>query len=222
MPLDGLDLPAPWAAPTPLPAGCRTSRLALRYWQPQDAPAMLEALTIDRESFLPWLPWTLTDNRTVEQCLDAIERHRGKRERTDAPPDDVVVAIMDAKTGDALGGTGLHRMVHAYHEAEIGYWMRSDRRRQGLCTEAVAALVTWAFLPQDQGGWGLRRIHIRCAALNVASSAVPRRLGFVHEATLRKERWVPGSGWDDTLVFGMLHDEWRAAPAGFAVTPPAR
>ncbi|MFO0782111.1 MAG: GNAT family protein [Phycisphaerales bacterium] len=222
MSLQGSNAPAPWTAPQPLPTGCRTSRLSLCYWQLEDAPAMLAALTIDRESFLPWLPWTLTDNRTVEQCCAAIERQREKRERADGQPEDVVVAIFDAMTGDALGGTGLHRMVHAYHEAEIGYWMRADRRRQGFCTEAVAALVTWAFMPQDQGGWGLRRIHIRCAALNVPSSAVPRRLGFAHEATLRKERWVPGHGWDDTLVFGMLREEWRAAPAGFAVNQSAR
>ena len=46
---------------------------------------------------------------------------------------------------------------------------------------------------------------------------MPERLGFVHEATLRKERWVDGLGWDDTLVFGMLREEWRGEPAGFRV-----
>jgi hypothetical protein len=31
------------------------------------------------------------------------------------------------------------------------------------------------------------------------------------------ERWVDGLGWDDTLVFGMLRDEWRGAPAGLTI-----
>jgi RimJ/RimL family protein N-acetyltransferase len=155
---------------------------------------MLQALSVDRPGFLPWLPWTATDNRTVEECGAAIERQRLKRERLDPPADDFTIAISDARSGDVLGGTGLHRIIHGAHEAEIGYWMRADRRRQGLCQEAVAALVTWAFRSPSEGGWGLRRIHIRCASLNAASRQVPQRLGFVHEATLRKERWVDGLG----------------------------
>ena len=213
----GTDSHTPWAAPSPLPSGCCTERVRLRYWQPADAPAMLQALSVDRPSFLPWLPWTATDNRTVEECGAAIERQRLKRERLDPPADDFTIAISDARSGDVLGGTGLHRIIHGAHEAEIGYWMRADRRRQGLCQEAVAALVTWAFRSPSEGGWGLRRIHIRCASLNAASRQVPQRLGFVHEATLRKERWVDGLGWDDTLVFGMLRDEWRGEPAGLTI-----
>ena len=93
----------------------------------------------------------------------------------------------------------------------------SLRRRIRRCREAVSAHVTWAFRSPIEGGWGLRRIHIRCASLNAASRQVPQRLGFVHEATLRKERWVDGLGWDYTLVFGMLRDEWRGEPAGFTI-----
>lgn len=210
---------APWAAPEPLPEGCRTPRVRLRYWETQDAPAMLDALSVDRQSFLPWLPWVKVDNRSVDECAASIERFRATRTRADPPPTDYVIAIFDPLSGEAIGGTGLHRITHATHEAEIGYWVRADCRRQGLCREAVAALVTWAFRDPLQGGWGLRRIHIRCAALNVPSQLVPKRLGFVHEATLRQERWVDGSGWDDTLVFGMLRDEWRGEPGGFAVEP---
>ena len=175
---------------------------------------MRAALDVDRESFEPWLPWTSSDNRTDEECVAAIERQREKRERVEPPADDFTLGIFDATTGEALGGTGLHRIVHAAYEGEIGYWMRADRRRQGLCSEAVAALITWAFAPQEEGGWGLRRIHIRCTGANHASRRVAESLGLVHEATLRQERWVRTRGWDDTIVFGVLRDEWNAAPAG--------
>lgn len=220
MPAPVPETPAPWRAPAPLPVGCRTARIALRVWTPQDAPAMRAALDVDRESFEPWLPWTSSDNRTDEECVAAIERQREKRERVDPPADDFTLGIFDATTGEALGGTGLHRIVHAAHEGEIGYWMRADRRRQGLCSEAVAALITWAFAPQSEGGWGLRRIHIRCAGANHASRRVAEALGLAHEATLRQERWVRTRGWDDTIVFGVLRDEWRGTPAGFRILPP--
>lgn len=211
------ELPSPWCAPMPLPIACRTERLRLRFWQPADAPAMFHALSIDRASFLPWLPFIKSDNRTVEECEASIVRFQERRTQVAPPPSDFVIGIFDVASGEAVGSTGLHRIVHAWHEAEIGYWIRADRRRQGLCKEAVAALVTWAFRAPTDGGWGLRRIHIRCAAANVSSSRVPVKLGFVHEATLRRERWIDGIGWDDTLVYGMLRDEWRGEPKDFTV-----
>lgn len=175
---------------------------------------MLDALNADRASFLPWLPWVLADNRTLDECSAAIERFRIKADRQDPPADDFVIGIFDRASGLPLGGTGLHRIVHAWHEAEIGYWIRPDRRAQGLCTEAVAGLISWAFTPHERGGWGLRRLHIRCAGRNAASQRVPAKLGLRHEARLVRERWTDGlnspipSGWDDTLVWGVVTEEW--------------
>lgn len=169
---------------------------------------MFAALEADRSSFLPWLPWVLNDNRTEAECLAAIDRQRTKRLRTDPVADDFTIAIFDRSTGTAVGGTGLHRIHHGAHEAEIGYWIRPDLRGRGLCSEAVAGLISWAFTPQSQGGWGLRRLHIRCAGQNVASRAVPRKLGLREEARLMQERWTIDMGWDDTLVWGVLIDEW--------------
>jgi RimJ/RimL family protein N-acetyltransferase len=171
---------------------------------------MLAAIDVDRASFSPWLPWPPIDNRTLPECIYNIERFRRAAEAPTPVPDNFVIGIFDRATGDTLGGTGLHRVDHARHEAEIGYWMRADRRAQGLCTEAVAHLITSAFTPQPRAGWGLRRLHIRCAVANHASAAVPRKLGLRHEATLVQERWVDGLGWQDTLVFGVLAHEWDA------------
>jgi RimJ/RimL family protein N-acetyltransferase len=170
---------------------------------------MLQALDIDRTSFSPWLPWVQKDNRNTDECLTAISRMQERRERTEPPADDFVIGIFDRASGSAIGGTGLHRIVHAAAEGEIGYWIRPDRRAQGLCTEAIAGLISWAFTPQPGGGWGLRRIHIRCAARNLASQRVPAKLGLRQEARLIGERWIEGFGYDDTLVWGVLSGEWN-------------
>jgi RimJ/RimL family protein N-acetyltransferase len=199
--------PAAWKAPSPLPGPLESGRVRLRFWEGRDAAGMLAALEADRGSYLPWLPWALSDNRTLVQCVYNIERFRRSREAAGA--DDFVLGIFDRESDTPLGGTGLHRIVPAWHEAEIGYWMDPRRRGEGLCGEAIGALIGWAFKGQDAGGWGLRRVHIRCAAANRASARVAEKLGLVREATLRKERWVPGVGWDDTLVFSALAGEWK-------------
>lgn len=199
--------PAPWTPPSPLPEAFHTDRLTLRFPRHTDAAAYFEMISTSRDSLLPWMPWALTDHLAPEQSVYYIEQCR--RTRSEKPGTDYGIGIFDRKTGRVLGGTGLHRFVPACHEAEIGYFVRADARNQGICTEATRGLISWALTPQDRGGWGLRRIHIRCAAKNVASQRVPRKIGLREEARLVQERWVPGIGWDDTLVWGVLADEWH-------------
>lgn len=163
---------------------------------------------------MPWLPWLQTDNRTLEECTFNIERFKRARERATPTPDDFVLGIFDRETGKAVGGTGLHRMDLPAHHGEIGYYIRPDRRGSGLCTEAVAGLITWSFTAQSAGGWGLRRIDIYCSGRNVASQAVPRKLGLRQEVHQPCKRWTEGLGWDDNLGWGVLVEEWdRAAQA---------
>jgi RimJ/RimL family protein N-acetyltransferase len=203
-----MDLPAPWTPPSPLPAKVETERLVIRFWQPEDAPLMLEALDVDRASFLPWLPVFETDNRTLAECTFQIERFRRAREQTLPTPDDFVLGVFDRMTGVALGGTGLHRINLRSHSAEIGYWIRPDCRGKGLCTESVTGLISWAFAAQSMGGWGLRRIDIYCAASNAPSQRIPRKLELREEVNQPGHRWIDGIGWDGTLGWGVLHDEW--------------
>ena len=123
---------------------------------------------------------------------------------------------------ELVGGTGLHRVQPAHHEAEIGYWIRAPLRQRGLCTEAVAGLLTWAFTPQARGGWGFRRVHIRCAGANAASARVPGKLNLPFEARHAQERWVTGVGWQDTLVWGVLAEQWDLATSSLRAPPAPR
>ncbi len=202
------DPPTPWRVPEPLPDRYLSERLELRHYQESHARALFEACEASRAALLPWLPWATTSNRTVEECAETIARFTAKRARTDPPADDFVIATFDRETGDLVGGTGLHRINLKTSDAEIGYWIRADRRREGLCTEATRALITWAFRAPEDGGWGLRRIRILCAEPNVASAGVPARLGLRRESHTVRDRYVAGVGLVDTLSWGVLKDEW--------------
>lgn len=198
--------PVPWTPPSPLPVAFQTERLTIRFPGAPDADGFFEMISSSRASFAPWLPWAETEHVAVEQTMYFIEKFR--RTRTEPGATDFTMGIFDRATGRPLGGTGLHRVVPNTYEGEIGYYVRADAQNKGICTEATRGLITWALTPQDQGGWGLRRIHIRCAARNLASQRVPRKLGLREEARLVQERWTPGLGWEDTLVWGVLNDEW--------------
>ncbi len=200
--------PAPWRPPAPLPNQYQTERLILRHWLDADAAALFEAVNQSRADMIPWLPWATYDHLTLAQSVYNIEKWRRECE-TDSPArDNFVLGVIDRRTGEVLGGTGLHRIIHGAHEAEIGYWVRSSRTRQGVCTEATRGLISWAFTPPERGGWGLRRLHIRCCSLNAASKAVPTKIGLRAEVHIKEDRWLDGIGWADTLGWGVVASEW--------------
>lgn len=75
---------------------------------------------------------------------------------------------------DALvGGAGMRRRAGP-NILEIGYWISSDRTGRGYATAATKTLTEVAFtlIP------GIQRIEIHMDKANVASAAVPRKLGF--------------------------------------------
>jgi ribosomal-protein-serine acetyltransferase len=72
-------------------------------------------------------------------------------------------------------------------------------------TRTVRALVDQALI-----GWGLNRVEIRAAPENQRSRAIPERLGFREEGVLREAEHV-GDRFLDSVVYGMLAADWRAA-----------
>jgi RimJ/RimL family protein N-acetyltransferase len=93
---------------------------------------------------------------------------------------------------------------------EIGYWVHKDHSNQGLVTESTAALVKVAFEIIH-----VHRIEIHCDPQNTASAAIPRKLGFTHEGTLRaKTRFL--DSWSDSMIWGFLKSEYPHSPSAKA------
>jgi RimJ/RimL family protein N-acetyltransferase len=92
---------------------------------------------------------------------------------------DFVYGIFSHQGNQLLGGTGLHPRLGA-GALEIGYWIHKDHVNQGYATEATAALTKIAFEIHK-----VDRVEIHCSVENIRSAAVPRKLGYFCEATLR-------------------------------------
>ena len=185
----------------PPPYRIETERLVVRCWEPRDAPLLKQAVDSSLEHLRPWMPWAHDDPQPLEAKVELL---RGFRGRFDLGQD-FVYGIFSADESEAVGGTGLHTR-RGEGIFEIGYWIRANRVGEGLCTEATAALTRVGFELCE-----IERIEIRVDPANEASLAIPRKLGFVEEGTLRGVLNGPdGSPWQrDSVVFALLRGEFE-------------
>ena len=110
----------------------------------------------------------------------------------------------DADPDHHLGNVSVWFVSRANAVGEVGYWVRTDATRTGVCTEAVARILRFGF--EDLS---MHRIVLRIAVGNVASERVAEKLGFRFEGTLRDEVRV-GADWMDHTIWGLL--DARMAP----------
>ncbi len=208
-----LEDPNPWKPPLPLPDPVQTERTVVRLYQKGDAPGLFKAIDRARDALLPEMVWALTDHRDVDDTVHYVEANRRSMESEDCR--EFPMGIFDKVTGEVVGGTGFHRIQSGRREVEVGYWIRGDRQGQGLCTEAVGALISAALRPDRRGGWGFRRLLVFNMIANVGSRRVCEKLGLRLEMRLRRERYFgpPGvsPGYVDMLGFAVLDDEWDAS-----------
>lgn len=179
-----------------------TKRLVVRCYHPSDAPLLAESITESLEHLRPWMPWAYAEPEPLEAKVQRLKQFRGLFDLGQ----DFIYGIFNLEETKLVGGTGLHTRL-GDHELEIGYWIHKDHINQGLVTESTAALIKVAFeLIRVQ------RIEIHCDPGNTASAAIPRKLGFTHEGTLRgKTRFL--DTWRDSMIWGLLEGEYPDSPS---------
>jgi RimJ/RimL family protein N-acetyltransferase len=192
----------------PPPYRIETERLVVRCWEPRDAPLLKDAVDSSLEHLRAWMPWAHEDPQALESKVELL---RGFRGRFDLGQD-FVYGIFSSDESEAVGGTGYHTR-QGDGIFEIGYWIRASRVGQGLCTEATAALTRAGFELGE-----VERIEIRVDPANEASLAIPRKLGFVEEGTLRGVFHGPDGKprRNDAVVFALLRDELAGTPSADA------
>lgn len=87
----------------------------------------------------------------------------------------------------------------------VGYWLDERQQGRGTMTAAARLLVDHALT-----AWRLNRVEIVVATENRRSRAIPERLGFRAEGTLRQYQLVDGR-YLDCVSYSMLAADWPAA-----------
>lgn len=183
-----------------------TSRLVIRCWHPADAPLLKTAIDDSLDHLRPWLPWTQHEPEDVQAKVQLLRTFRGQFDLGQ----DFYYGIFNRNETRVLGGTGLHRRL-GEGAREIGYWIHTAHINQGLATEVSAALTKVAFEVER-----IRRVEIHCDPTNVRSAAVPRKLGYVHDATLRQRLLLAAGQYRDVMVWSLLAAEYPGSPAATA------
>lgn len=93
---------------------------------------------------------------------------------------------------------------------ELGYMLESKYQHHGYATEALTALIGWAF-----EATGAHRIFAFCNAENTVSWQLLDRLGFRREGNIKQNIYYHQSHdgtplWQDTLIYAVLRNEWLA------------
>ena len=129
------------------------------------------------------------------------ELHRGARST-------VVFSVAERETNRRIGGCGYRVSAQDAARGEIGYMLEPASHGCGFATEAVAALVWFAFM------WrGARRVEAAVFPGNIASRRVLEKNGFVLECTAEsggQKRTQPREEWR----FGLTEGMWNIAARG--------
>jgi ribosomal-protein-serine acetyltransferase len=181
-----------------LPAELLGERVLVRPYRSGDGRALWEAVEESREHILPWLPWG-DSHRSSADSEAFVRRCAAQWQARESLP----VGIWARSNGTYLGGCGLQSIDWDVPSFEIGYWLRRSAVGHGYMTEAVKLLCQLAFETLHAN-----RVFIRVAAGNHRSAAIPPRLGFLREGTLRNCKRDTQGELCDMLVFGMTPEDY--------------
>jgi ribosomal-protein-serine acetyltransferase len=172
----------------------------LRLIEECHAEALFALVQANEARLRVWVPW-LENVATLESTRQFIKRRLQRL--ADNNGWTAGIWYQDALAGEI----GFDYIDWRNRFTEIGYWVGEAFEGKGLVSRACRALVDHAFREL-----GLNRVQIRCAVENRRSRAIPEKLGFQLEGTLRSierlsDRFV------DLVVYGLLAEEWKARQA---------
>jgi len=169
-----------------------TDRLLLRPFTAADAPSvqrLVSAYEIAEGTLL--IPHPYPEGAAAEWIA-----------KQGTNPNNHVFAIALRDAAEAIGAIGLE-VVPEHVRGEIGYWIGVPYWGRGYMTEAVRAVIGWAF-----ESLRLHRVFAQHFTRNPASGRVMQKAGMTHEGSLRQhdKKW---DAYVDVEVYGILDSEWR-------------
>jgi len=125
-----------------------------------------------------------------EEALAWIQKHRMRFDVGDG----IRWAIRYKGQRPLLGTCGFNNLAGQGHSGEIGYEISPANWGNGVATEAVRAIIDWAFL--NGFNHPLRRIVARIMLGNEASARLLKKVGFQDEGIMKRAGHWKGASHD--------------------------
>ncbi len=174
-----------------------TNRLILRPLQLADAESMFLGWATDMDvvRYLSWKPHISVDEtkRIISYWM------------SNYPDPKFYVWGIQLKNGSLIGTISIHSIHDGFERGEVGYALMKRYWNQGYTTEALQALLTYAFATV-----GFNRLEAHHSIYNPASGAVLMKTGFQHEGVLR-QYYRSNDGFQDSSLYSILKKDWDLA-----------
>lgn len=174
-----------------------TPRLSARPFSPADVHAFV-AYRADPEvaRYQGWSEYTLDlGTRLIETMQGA---------QPGVPGEWYQFALEDRSSGTLVGDLALKVDEHEPRVAEVGFTLAPEQQGKGYGTEALGALLGFAF-----EAFGLHRIIAVTDALNAPAAALLEGVGMRREGHFHESIFFKGA-WGSEFLLAILKREWVA------------
>ena len=172
----------------------------LRHPAMGDYAAWAELRARSRQHLTVWEPQWARDELTRSAFRRRLRQYQRELR------DDQGYAFLIFRQADAmlLGGLSVSNVRRGVAQAaSVGYWIGLPHVRRGHMTDAVKAVLPFAFATL-----GLHRLEAACLAHNGPSQRVLEKAGFKREGMARRYLKINGV-WQDHDLFALLQDDAR-------------
>jgi RimJ/RimL family protein N-acetyltransferase len=176
-----------------------TERLLLRCLDFKDAYELKAAIDESKDNLLKWMAWAKHEPEDIDKKLERIRTRRFEFDSDQAYQYGIFLHGDDK----LIGTIALMRRI-GEGALEIGYWLRTGYTNKGYMNEAASALVKIAFELHE-----VERVEIHCDVENLKSAAIPRKLGFAHEATIRSNEKNDDGTRKKSMIWMLFKEEYE-------------
>lgn len=175
--------------------------VVLRRFHPRDVDALHMAVDESLEDLIPWMSWAHPDygRDDVAEFIQVI----GETWDTGRY---FALAITDAQDETMLGVASLSHIHSVYHFCNLGYWIRSSRRGNGLAARAARLAARFGL-----ENLGLIRVEVVIAVGNEASLRAAEKSGAQREGILR-DRVTVREQVLDAVMFSFTRGDFGLPP----------
>lgn len=169
--------------------------LLLRPFRLDDAAQLYDAVKASLRELQPWMSWAIDgySERTAREYI-AIARARWEEH--------TYYALAITRRGELLGACTLSSIHSLYRFCNLGYWVRSSCRGQGIAGRAARLTARFAI-----EHLGLIRVEIVIAQGNQASIRVAEKIG-AHDEGILRNRIVVGTSIYDAHMYSLIPSDF--------------